>query len=243
MRPTYNDRPRISLPRLGPDRHPAGRFRGWFGQRPAGASDLHNRLWYPPVPPALTIWRWGRLRIPREVGQGYRFYVGHRSDLKPAIIPISFRPPAGAFQRFRLGQQRGHFFPRKPLRGGLDACKERADDAADTTIRYGWPKRASARDRLGVCSVSRAARSRIIEAGAGGWAGLAVAGRADRRRVGRPVVPPQWRASLERTGLRTGTGTTTGPPQIVCFADATVRISLWQIVGKDRLEPNQDLPW
>ena len=30
----------------------------------------------------------GSLRIPTEAGQGYRFDVGHRSDLKPATIPI-----------------------------------------------------------------------------------------------------------------------------------------------------------
>ena len=30
----------------------------------------------------------GKLRIPTEAGQGYRFDVGHRSDLKPATIPI-----------------------------------------------------------------------------------------------------------------------------------------------------------
>ncbi len=28
------------------------------------------------------------MRIPTEAGQGYRFGVGHRSDLKPATIPI-----------------------------------------------------------------------------------------------------------------------------------------------------------
>ena len=28
-----------------------------------------------------------RLRIPRQSGQGFRFDVGHRSDLIPATIP------------------------------------------------------------------------------------------------------------------------------------------------------------
>jgi hypothetical protein len=67
---------------------------------------------------------------------------------------------------------------------------------------------------------------------------------------------PAWRElvyELKRPGVNlmvlkniarcVRTGTTTEQPQIVCFADATVLISLRQIVGKDRLEPNQDLPW
>jgi hypothetical protein len=29
-----------------------------------------------------------RLEIPTEAGRGFRFDVGHRSDLKPATIPI-----------------------------------------------------------------------------------------------------------------------------------------------------------
>ncbi len=33
------------------------------------------------------------LRIPIEAGQVFRGEAGHRSDLKPAGIPISFRPP------------------------------------------------------------------------------------------------------------------------------------------------------
>jgi 4a-hydroxytetrahydrobiopterin dehydratase len=39
----------------------------------------------------LPHWRyengWIRLRIPRQSGQGFRFDVGHRSDLIPATIP------------------------------------------------------------------------------------------------------------------------------------------------------------
>ena len=33
------------------------------------------------------------MRIPIEAGQVFRGEAGHRSDLKPAGIPISFRPP------------------------------------------------------------------------------------------------------------------------------------------------------
>ena len=33
------------------------------------------------------------VRIPIEAGQVFRGEAGHRSDLKPAGIPISFRPP------------------------------------------------------------------------------------------------------------------------------------------------------
>jgi hypothetical protein len=29
-----------------------------------------------------------KLEIPTEAGRGFRFDVGHRSDLKPATIPI-----------------------------------------------------------------------------------------------------------------------------------------------------------
>ncbi|MBU6358370.1 MAG: hypothetical protein KJS79_16835 [Rhodospirillales bacterium] len=35
----------------------------------------------------------GKVRIPIEAGQVFRGEAGHRSDLKPAGIPISFRPP------------------------------------------------------------------------------------------------------------------------------------------------------
>ena len=37
--------------------------------------------------------RFVRVRIPIEAGQVFRGEAGHRSDLKPAGIPISFRPP------------------------------------------------------------------------------------------------------------------------------------------------------
>jgi hypothetical protein len=33
-----------------------------------------------------TCWIW--VWIPMEAGRGFRFDVGHRSDLKPATIPI-----------------------------------------------------------------------------------------------------------------------------------------------------------
>jgi len=34
------------------------------------------------------------LRIPIDAGHPFRRDAGHRSDLKPAGIPISFRPPS-----------------------------------------------------------------------------------------------------------------------------------------------------
>ena len=38
-------------------------------------------------------WKAKYVRIPIEAGQVFRGEAGHRSDLKPAGIPISFRPP------------------------------------------------------------------------------------------------------------------------------------------------------
>jgi hypothetical protein len=34
------------------------------------------------------------MRIPIDAGHLFRREAGHRSDLKPAGIPISFRPPS-----------------------------------------------------------------------------------------------------------------------------------------------------
>jgi hypothetical protein len=35
----------------------------------------------------IQAWGAGKVRIPRQSGQGFRFDVGHRSDLIPATIP------------------------------------------------------------------------------------------------------------------------------------------------------------
>jgi hypothetical protein len=52
------------------------------GKRPSFANGIKRDL--AAVRAAVTESLW----IPTEAGRGFRFDVGHRSDLKPATIPI-----------------------------------------------------------------------------------------------------------------------------------------------------------